>query len=101
MQLKKKVDSISFSLIVFELHIRHSVLKLITDIISYVSVNYYTFVTAIAATAIFFAAMLAPPLLHSFPPQGAPQPGDINAGGGFTPEAALTVIILNNRYYLW
>ena len=37
------------------------------------------------------AAAAAPPPVNMFPPQGAPQPGNIAAGGGLTPAVALTV----------
>ena len=44
--------------------------------------------TSITAAA---AAAVAPPPINMFPPQGAPQPGAVSAGGGITPAVALTV----------
>ena len=50
------------------------------------------------ATAVLAAVALAPPPVNSFPPQGAPQPGNVADGGGFTPIEALTVRVLMHRY---
>jgi len=47
--------------------------------------------TAAAVATIAAAAAAAPPPVNMFPPQGAPQPGNIAAGGGLTPAVALTV----------
>ena len=44
-----------------------------------------------AAAPIAAAAAISPPPLNMFPPQGAPQPGAVSAGGGVTPAVALTV----------
>ena len=64
----------------------------------YFSVNYYNFSTAIAAAVVLAAVALAPPTVNLFPPQGAPQPGNIAAGGGFTPIEALAVRDSMNKY---
>ena len=63
-----------------------------------ISDNYYNFETAAVATAVLAAVALAPPPLNLFPPQGAPQPGNIAAGGCFTPVEALRVRILMHNY---
>ena len=65
--------------------------------ISFISVNYYNFETAILATAVLAAVALAPPPVNLFPPQGAPQPGNIADGGGLTLVEALTVRVLKHR----
>ena len=44
-----------------------------------------------AAATLAAAAAASPPPVNMFPPQGAPQPGNIVAGGGLTPSVALTV----------
>ena len=44
-----------------------------------------------AITTLAAAAAAAPPPVNLFPPQGAPQPGNVLAGGGVTPSVALTV----------
>ena len=46
---------------------------------------------AVATSIIAAAAVVAPPPINMFPPQGAPQPGAVSAGGGITPAVALTV----------
>ena len=51
--------------------------------------------TTITAAA---AAAVAPPPINLFPPQGAPQPGFVSAGGGITPAVALTV---KHPNYCW
>ena len=52
-------------------------------------------------TAILAAVALAPPPLNLFPPQGAPQPGNIPAGGCFTPVEALRVSVLMHIIVTW
>ena len=42
------------------------------------------------------AAAIAPPPVNLFPPQGAPLPGAVSAGGGITPAIALSVNISIN-----
>ena len=42
------------------------------------------------------AAAVAPPPVNLFPPQGAPLPGAVSAGGGITPAVALSVNISIN-----
>ena len=44
-----------------------------------------------AAAPIAAVAAISPPPLNMFPPQGAPQPGSVAAGGGVTPVVALAV----------
>ena len=44
-----------------------------------------------AAAPIAAVAAVSPPPLFMFPPQGAPQPGAVAAGGGITPVVALAV----------
>ena len=39
-------------------------------------------------------AAVSPPPVNMFPPQGAPQPGAVSAGGGITPVVALAVRIV-------
>ena len=46
---------------------------------------------AVATSITAAAAAVAPPPINLFPPQGAPQPGFVSAGGGITPAVALTV----------
>ena len=46
---------------------------------------------AVATSLTAAAAAVAPPPINMFPPQGAPQPGAVSAGGGITPAVALTV----------
>ena len=51
-----------------------------------------------AVTSIAAVAAAAPPPVNAFPPQGAPQPGNIAAGGGVTPSVALTVGYCNQHF---
>ena len=46
---------------------------------------------AMATASVAAAAALTPPPINMFPPQGAPQPGSVSAGGGTTPTVALSV----------
>ena len=60
--------------------------------INYISDEFTTAEQAAVATSITAAAAaVAPPPINMFPPQGAPQPGAVSAGGGITPAVALTV----------
>ena len=52
---------------------------------------------AVATSITAAAAAVAPPPINMFPPQGAPQPGAVSAGGGITPAVALTVKHTNYR----
>ena len=51
---------------------------------------------AVATSVTAAAAAVAPPPINMFPPQGAPQPGAVSAGGGITPAVALSVNISFN-----
>ena len=46
---------------------------------------------AAVAAPVAAVAAVSPPPLNMFPPQGAPQPGAVSAGGGITPVTALAV----------
>ena len=46
---------------------------------------------AAASAPVALAAAAVPPPVNLFPPQGAPQPGALGAGGGVTPVTALAV----------